>query len=316
MSQRQVNGQSWVGSLLQPSKDGAFSLAIAHGKPVSICRDMRWNILHRTEYRYAVPARESFNQVRLQPMSTEGQKIEAFELSVSPSAPLRQYKDFYANVVHHFEVPQPHEALVIESKVRASTSAPVPLAEDAQLFPLERIGEAAQAFRCHDFLNASKYVDLEPSTWRLALDAVSGESDTWQAARSVVRFVHEHLAYESHSTHVHTHMQEVLAKRKGVCQDFAHVALGLCRALKIPALYVSGYLATESASATHAWIEVYLPENGWRGLDPTHDRQVDHTYLKLAIGRDYADVAPVSGHYRGTPEHKLEVSVRIQTVSA
>jgi len=274
---------------------------------------MRWNIVHRTEYRYAVPARESFNQVRLMPMSTEGQKIEAFEMSVNPSAPLRQYRDFYANVVHHFEVMEPHEALVIESKVRACTSAPVPLPEEARLFPLERIGEASRAFRCHDFLNASRYVDLEPLTWRLALDALDGESDTWQAARALVRFVHRHLAYESHSTSVHTHMQEALAKRKGVCQDFAHVALGLCRAIKVPALYVSGYLATEAASATHAWIEVYIPETGWRGLDPTHDCQVGQSYLKLAVGRDYADVAPVSGHYKGTQERKMNVSVKIET---
>ena len=87
-------------------------------------------------------------------------------------------------------------------------------------------------------------------------------------------------------------MKDVLAQRRGVCQDFAHVLLGLCRAVKIPACYVSGYLATESASATHAWVEVLIPGIGWRALDPTHNCQPGETYVKIAVGRDYADVAP------------------------
>ncbi len=274
---------------------------------------MRWDIVHRTEYRYATPARESFNQIRLQPMTTEGQQIERFELKIQPAARLQHYRDFFANVVHHFEIPEPHQALLIESNVTGLTRPPTQVPEDARLFPLARIGETARSLQCHDFLNASRFVDVEPETWRLALDAINGETDVWQAARSIMRFVHGTVAYTANSTSVHTHMREVLARRQGVCQDLAHVTLGLCRAVKIPALYVSGYLATEAASATHAWIEVFLPELGWRGLDPTHNQQVNENYLKLAVGRDYADVAPVSGHYRGTQDRKMEVAVTIKT---
>src|SRR5947207_14827633 len=104
-----------------------------------------------------------------------------------------------------------------------------------------------------------------------------------------MNFVHGHVAYQSKSTQVHTHMREVLAQRRGVCQDFAHVMLGLCRALRIPALYVSGYLATEAASATHAWTEVFVPGLGWQPLDPTHNRVPDEMYVKIGVGRDYAD---------------------------
>ena len=128
-------------------------------------------------------------------------------------------------------------------------------------------------------------------------------------------FVYRQFTYEPLATHVHTHMSSVLAQRKGVCQDFAHVMLGLCRAVRIPALYVSGYLATERASATHAWVEVYVPGHGWRALDPTHNRQTDPTYVKLAVGRDYADVAPVTGHYKGTMDRKMQVEVRIQALA-
>jgi len=274
---------------------------------------MRWAIVHRTEYRYATPANDSFNQVRLQPMNTAEQTVEKFQLNVLPAAKLHLYRDFYANVVHHFEIPEPHANLTIESAVQAQTRAPMALGPGATVFPLERIGEAARSLRCHDFVNPSKYVDVEPVTWRLALDAIDGATDTWQAVQAITRFVHGHLKYASSSTSVHTHMQDVLAQRQGVCQDFAHVTLGLCRAIKIPALYVSGYLATEAASATHAWIETFLPDIGWRGLDPTHNRQVDQTYLKIAVGRDYADVAPVSGHYKGTQDRKMNVSVQIET---
>src|SRR6266568_4751347 len=125
-------------------------------------------------------------------------------------------------------------------------------------------------------------------------------------------FVHSHISYDPKATSVHTHMQEVLAQRKGVCQDFAHVAIGLFRAAKIPALYVSGYLATESASATHAWMEVFIPGLGWRALDPTHNRQTDETYVKIAVGRDYADVPPVTGNYKGTTDRRMQVQVSIR----
>jgi transglutaminase-like putative cysteine protease len=107
-------------------------------------------------------------------------------------------------------------------------------------------------------------------------------------------------------------MQDVLQQRRGVCQDFAHVLLGLCRTLKIPALYVSGYLATETASATHAWTEVFVPGHGWQALDPTHNRVPDEHYVKIGVGRDYADVAPVKGTYKGTIERTMNVEVMIE----
>jgi transglutaminase-like putative cysteine protease len=274
---------------------------------------MRWDIFHRTEYRYGSPAKESFNEVRLQPMATAGQVIENFALKTVPAVRVKQYHDFYSNIVHHFEIPEPHESLVIESTVQALTTQPALREEKAIAYPLQQLSEAAHSFRCFEFLNASRYVDIEPQTWRLAVDAINGATDAWQATRAIITFVHNHLVYDSNSTSVHTHMQEVLTRRRGVCQDFAHVALGLFRAAKIPALYVSGYLATERASATHAWLEVFMPGLGWRGLDPTHNREVDESYLKIAVGRDYHDVAPVAGRYKGTLERKMDVEVRIKT---
>ncbi len=273
---------------------------------------MHWNIRHTTRFAYAAPVRDSFNEVRLQPFSNEHQTVDAFDLRIFPTARVRQYHDFYSNCVHHFDIVEPHAELVVETHLQVSTHPKPGLAPDTRPAPLARLKEAFGVGRCYDFVQASRYVDTEPETWRVAVEAVQGEDDVWQCALRLMNFVHQHIDYQSQSTQVHTHMSEVLARRRGVCQDFAHVMLGLCRTLRIPALYVSGYLATETASATHAWTEVFVPGAGWQPLDPTHNRRPDEAYVKIGVGRDYADVAPVKGNYKGTTDRAMNVSVQIE----
>jgi transglutaminase-like putative cysteine protease len=273
---------------------------------------MKFDIVHRTQYSYATPVRDSFNEVRLQPFSDERQTVESFILKVLPSTQLRHYRDFYSNYVHHFEVNEPHTSLLVESQLKVSTQPQHGPALEARPALMSELKNVMHVDRCYDFVQASTYVDTTPETWRLALDAAENETDVWQTGLRLMRFVHGHLTYQSESTHVHTHMQEVLAQRRGVCQDFAHVLLGLARCLHIPALYVSGYLATETASATHAWVEIFVPGLGWQGLDPTHNRKADENYIKLAVGRDYADVPPLRGHYKGHTERTMAVSVQIE----
>ena len=276
---------------------------------------MKWEIIHRTEYKYAVPVRDSFNEAHLQPFSDEWQTVESFLLKVLPAARLRHHSDFYSNVVHHFEITEPHSSLLIESQLRvAMKPRPVPAANDTP-WPLARIGEAARESRVFDFLQESRFVEISPEFWRMAIDATLNVTDTWQAVLALMKLVHTEIKYESNSTRVHTHAREVLRDKRGVCQDFAHVMLSLCRALKIPALYVSGYLATETASSTHAWVEVLIPGVGWIALDPTHNHLVDETYIKIAVGRDYADVPPVKGNYKGATDWKMKVDVNIRGIS-
>ena len=272
---------------------------------------MKYEILHRTHYNYISPARDSFNDVRLEPPSIPEQTVESFSLRVEPEARLNRYTDFYSNLVHHFEIHPPHNSLLIESKVKVETNWPEAIAEDAELCPMEKLGGALDAERCFDFLQSSSYVELEVDAWKLAIDAKGEREDVWQVGLALMKFTHEHLKYLPNSTHVHTKMSDVIAQRCGVCQDFAHFLIGLCRSVKIPARYVSGYLATEIASATHAWTEIYIPELGWRALDPTHNRQIDKTYVKIGHGRDYGDVPPVSGNYHGTLERTMAVEVKI-----
>ena len=272
---------------------------------------MKFDIYHCTRYQYAAAVRDSFNDVRLQPVPNPEQTVESFLLRVLPAARLSHYKDFYSNWVNHFEIPEAHNYLMIEAQSRVITHPQPALAEDAELCPFEKLKEAPNIERCFDYLQSSRYVEISADAWRLAMDATVGHNDVWQAVLALMKFVYGHLKYESNSTHVHTHMAEVMQEKRGVCQDFAHLMIGLCRTLNIPARYVSGYLATEVASATHAWMEVFLPGIGWRGLDPTHNCQIGETYVKLGTGRDYGDVPPITGNYRGTLDRKMEVQVKI-----
>src|ERR1700722_10888462 len=143
---------------------------------------IRWQIQHRTSYTYQVPVRESFNEVRLKPPSNECQSLEEFNLTTAPPAPLRQYRDFYFNCVHHFEIPSPHATLLIESRAVVLVHPPPPLASEATPAPLASLGDFARSSDYVDYLGPSRFVDIEPATWRLAVDATIGIDDTWQAA--------------------------------------------------------------------------------------------------------------------------------------
>ena len=275
---------------------------------------MKWEIFHSTRYDYLSAVRDNVNNVCLQPMPIPEQTVELFILKVLPASQLTHSHDLFSNRISRFEIIEPHSYLLIEAQSRVTTHPPVPLPSSEKLCSFAEIQTVPNIESWFDFLQASRFVGLSPEAWKLALDATQGLDDAWLAALALMDFVFGYLKYEPYSTHVHTPMAEVMKDRRGVCQDFAHLLIGLCRALKIPARYISGYLATEKASATHAWVEVFIPGHGWRGLDPTHNRQIGETYVKIGHGRDYADVPPVSGNYHGTRERKMTVAVKITPV--
>jgi len=278
---------------------------------------MKLHVLHRTRYKYATAVHESFNEARLQPVSTGTQTCHSFVLKVLPTSRLSHYLDFHLNYVHLFEINSPHTELNIEANSVVTTGDQPVLDAAATPAAMDRLAECARLERCYDFLQSSTYVEVAADIWRLAIDATEGQKDAWQAAVATMHYVHREFRYQSAVTHAHTHMREVLKNRTGVCQDFAHVMLGLCRALKMPARYVSGYLYNgpvdqlRGAQASHAWVEVYVLGHGWCGLDPTNNRIVDGHYVKVAVGRDFADVSPIKGTYRGTAKRELTVDVRV-----
>lgn len=278
---------------------------------------MRLKVTHRTRYVYSSAVRESFNEARLQPTTNDHQTCENFLLRVLPAVRLKHYHDLYANIVHYFDIPEAHDTLDVESAARVVTR-PQRSALDVEPWLLARVSELHRHERCFDYTQPSHYVETSPEAWRLALDVTAGQTEVWRAAVAVMEHVHREFRYDSGATNVHTHMAEVLAERRGVCQDFAHVMIGLLRAIGIPALYVSGYLYNGprdqllGAQASHAWCEIFLPGLGWRGLDPTNNQPADERYIKIAVGRDYADVPPLRGHYKGTLDRQLEVEVLVE----
>lgn len=278
---------------------------------------MRLHVQHRTTFRYNGPAQESFNEVRLRPLDDLHQSCQEFTLHVTPRAKLTAYQDFYGNCVHYFEVPGEHEELVIDSCARVLTHDPqhrpaIPLVPASALASDEAHDSVAE------YCTHSPYVGLDAPLWKEAQDALAGgRADVWSDVRRLAQHLFRLMRYQPGSTGIDTRASDALQLRRGVCQDYAHVMLGLCRSIGIPARYVSGYFLNETRragepEASHAWVEAFVPTYGWAGWDPTHDRAPDERYVRLAIGRDYTDIRPVNGSYRGAPARELRVEVTVR----
>ncbi len=277
---------------------------------------LRLRVRHLTRFLYEGPVQDSYNDARLCPVSDPLQRCVSFELSLHPPVPVHTHHDFYLNRVDHFEVHEPHDRLevesvaIVETRVDPRGTPPSGLVTDHLAAP-----EVHENY--FDFVVESKFVPQNVAIWREAADALHGEvGDLWGDAVRLGRHVHATFAYDPDWTHVHTDAAEALRDRRGVCQDYAHVMIALCRSRGIPARYVSGYFyggrTGDENEASHAWVEVFLPGFGWKAWDPTHDREADARYVKLAIGRDYDDAKPVSGRFRGTASRRIEVVVQVR----
>lgn len=274
-------------------------------------------VRHLTRYIYHGPVIDSFNEARLQPVSDTSQECLEFHLRTDPTtASARDYPDLHSNCVHYFDVPQPHTFLEVESTSLVQTHPDTRVLFPAACSPLSLKNKAAME-NCFDFLSDSEYVSLDTEVWRETVDVLpDGLTDLWADSVAIGRHIFNTFTYTPNFTTVNTKPKEVLTTRRGVCQDFAHLMLGMCRTQGIPSRYVSGYFynpkrAPDEIEASHAWVEVFLPEYGWKGFDPTHNRVPDTRYVKLAVGRDYGDIRPVSGTFRGTGTRELIVEVQV-----
>jgi len=296
---------------------------------------VRYRLRHRTSYRYAAPAFESFNEVRLQPVAGDSQTLLDFDLSIEPPATVISFRDYYGNAVHDFGVAYLHDRLVIESTSDVVTHAgsDEPLAGPAEGEPdaspalTELTSDVALEDDLAEFLGPSSLCPLEAETAEIAAALVAEEPETSALAflRRAADHVRDRLEYVVGTTTVESSVAEVLAGGSGVCQDFAHVLISLCRHAGLPARYVSGYLwaAPEDGGddsvevETHAWLEALLPsENGrgepmWVAADPTNRQLAGERHVKIGHGRHYADVPPIRGVYQGRAASKLDASVHM-----
>ncbi len=281
---------------------------------------MRFSLTHRTTYTYASPVHESFNEVRLQPVSGETQTCLDFDLTIDPPATVITFRDYYGNSVHDFGVPYLHDHLTIEatSDVITFADATVPLAgprgdEPDASPPLAHLAaDPLIADEYAEFLGPSAYVALDAPSEELARRLLSAapQATTFAFLQRAAAYIREHFTYQLGATNVHSTVADVIAGGSGVCQDFAHLLLSLCRHAGLPARYVSGYLGDIADSgASHAWAEAFVPPYGWVGVDATLGAPCTGRHVKIAVGRDYADVAVVRGTYRGGAEATMTVAV-------
>ena len=286
----------------------------------------RYHLLHATEFRYDGPVSESYNEVRLRPIHDETQSCLSFRLLTNPASRGTSYRDSFGNWVHQFNILPKHQSLKIEAEsVVLAHDAPVPQANGMKLSELDSHREDLEE-QYLDFVIPTAYVPhlakLDELITAASQSCDGSISGFVQAASDLI---HERFKYVKGATHVNSSIEDSLSVGAGVCQDFAHLLLGVVRKRGLPARYVSGYLVPESASApdaklqeviggyaSHAWAEVYLPDSGWIGLDPTLGLPLGLQHVRVAYGRDYGDVAPVRGVYKGHAGQRLSVDVRVR----
>jgi transglutaminase-like putative cysteine protease len=261
---------------------------------------MRIRIEHSTTFTYSQPVIEAYSEMRLKPLDDSGQHCLSFHLTTEPRGETLAYHDRFGNDVRHFDLIQPHQRLMVSAVSEVLTPQDL-LQPAAWLSPLDE----------YDYLAESHYTALTPEIRQFAAaHAIPGDAQA--TAFALMQAVYVAIKYEKGATEVTTTAAQALALRRGVCQDFSHILLAACRSQGLPARYVSGYLYNNGYStATHAWVDVYLPGLGWRSLDSTHNKPQTDQYVRVAIGRDYADVPPTRGIFVGNAKESMAVSVQV-----
>ncbi len=292
---------------------------------------MRYEVRHRTTYRYSLPVSISHHVLHLAPRRFDRQVLHACSIDVSPRPAIRSdAEDYFGNPVTFLTIQEQHKRLAIEARSLIDVVAPAPVAPE-RTAPWDGIfrrlaGSASReaiATLEHAFESACTRATMDIEAY--AREAFPPGRPVLEAAIDLTRRIHRDVRYDAAATDVSTPVDEVFRLRRGVCQDLAHLELACLRALALPARYVSGYLLTRpppgreklvGSDASHAWVSIWCPEAGWVDLDPTNDTLVADEHVTLAWGRDYADISPVNGVIFGGGEHVVDVEVDVNAVEA
>jgi transglutaminase-like putative cysteine protease len=278
---------------------------------------MLLDVEHRFAFGYDTYISESFMELRLQPKATADQTVSSFVLSVGPPTRVHRYLDWNDNVTHHFTITRFHDRIEVASRSLVSTHpAALPIAGLTDPVPV-----VDPPYALHDFLAFGGPVLLTPAL-RAAHKAAapSRTAPLGEHVMALGRYLASRFEYQKDVTKYDSTTEHFLELEAGVCQDFAHLMLGLLRLSGIPCRYVSGYLHVErkqrEPSQSHAWIEFWAPSHGWVPFDPTHDRAIDDCYVVVGHGRTYDDVPPNRGIFRGIAKEMLAAEVHTQVSTA
>lgn len=288
----------------------------------------RYRVVHRTEYRYAAPVSTSYGRAHLHPrdIGTEQHTIDA-ELTVDPQpAELREHLDFYGNASTYFVVSTAHTELDVVSTCHVDVDRAVPASGLLDAVSWRSVAAALPpASNIREFTLPSPMIAPARTVADYAASVFVDDAPFGVTLTALLTRIHDDMRYKSGVTTIGTTLTEVLRKREGVCQDFAHLAVGMLRSVGLAARYVSGYLETspppgqpklQGADASHAWVSVWLPEHGWVDIDPTNNSFVDERYIVLGWGRDYSDVPPLKGViFTDAKRSTMQVSVDVERVA-
>jgi len=283
---------------------------------------MAHSIKHVTTFRYHPPVGESVMEVRMQPRSDLRQRCMTFSLDVNPRAHVFMYHDFFGNAVHHFDIPGRHKLIEVTAHaIVEMAQKPRAIAAGSTWEELDtRVAEGDY----WEMLLPSQFARPTGHLLRLVEELkLERRGDPLQLLMELNTALYQKFDYAPNSTKVDSPIDDALRSRRGVCQDFAHIMIALVRHLRVPCRYVSGYLYHQDnvkdrspAGATHAWVEAYLGEAGWVAFDPTNNLLGSERHIHVAVGRDYADVPPTRGVYKGEAESELSVRVLVSPVDS
>ena len=276
----------------------------------------KFKIRHITKYTYETAVRDSANQIMLYPIKDAHQEVLQHSILITGNPVVDVYLDTFGNQVGTFTQARPHQELVIDSKLLVETF-PHNMPDDSTPQELQwlELDTLKHQLEFIDFLRQERFETLAEVESIIASERCKN-CTPFETVKDFCDYIYTHFEYKKGITTVESTIDEVWKLRSGVCQDFAHILLVMLRLTNIPARYVSGYICPKKngmrgEGATHAWVEAYIPFYGWLGLDPTNNSLVNEAHVRLAVGKNFSDCSPVKGTYRGTSNHKLEVTVSV-----
>jgi transglutaminase-like putative cysteine protease len=287
---------------------------------------MVYQILHKTIYEYAAPVTVSHHVARLEPRPTPLQEREQFSLKIFPEPALRKSRpDYFGNRLCFFSIQEVHSRLEIIAHSRVSIHTNKPAGGDSStpwenVVAMFRDPVSPEVVEPYQFIFDSPQASASQELADYAMENFPRGLPLLMGLQSLNARIHKDFKYDPKATTVATPLDEVWKKRRGVCQDFAHLGIACLRSIGIPARYVSGYLRTHppegkerlvGADASHAWFAVFCPGVGWVDFDPTNNIRPGEEHITVAMGRDFADVSPVAGVITGGGAHEVKVSVDV-----
>jgi transglutaminase-like putative cysteine protease len=275
---------------------------------------MLLRIQHETKLSYSEPVSETVFDVRMAPPSDEDQTNLGYRLRIVPAAPVTVYRDGFGNRVDLFNVFTPYSDLIIRATSIVRTHRGHAAQSRLTDVPWEAKPAERLAIESLDFLQPSPLVNPCPELEQFLAGLNTPEGTLRDVIDQLIVAINQALAYEKKVTTARTPVGEVLRLGRGVCQDFAHLFLAACRGIGLPARYVSGYIHEPGEVATHAWCQVWTGTSGWLDVDPTRGAFAGDDYIKIAVGRDYSDVPPNRGVWKGHAEETIAVSVKVEPI--